>query len=73
MRDAALRAKAPGADDAAVNAYEGALDRWQRELINTQVRRGTATGTGTAVVRPTGAPCDPNVGDPMCDATGHRI
>lgn len=73
VRDAALRAKAAGADDDAVNAYESALDRWQRELIEAGNKKGTGTGTGGAVTRPTGAPCDPNVGDPMCDASGHRI
>ena len=73
VRDAALRAKAPGADDGAVNAYEGALDRWQRELIEAGNKKGTVTGTGAGITRPLGAPCDPNVGDPMCDASGHRI
>ena len=59
-------------DDAALNGYERALDRLQRDLESAGPRKGGATGTTTTSNsnRPT---CDPNVGDPMCDATGHRI
>ncbi len=71
VHDAAARAKSASSDDAAVNAYETALDRWQRELLESGGKKG---GTGvTGGSHPTGAPCDPNVGDPMCDTTGHRI
>jgi membrane protein involved in colicin uptake len=70
---AAARAKAPGADDAAARAYESALDHWGAELLGASGKRGGGGGTSSGPRGPVGAPCDPNVGDPTCDLTGHRI
>lgn len=72
VRGAASAAKS-SLDDPSLNTYERALDRLQRDLESAGPRGGSGpitTSGGDRSNRPT---CDPNVGDPMCDATGHRI
>lgn len=70
VADAAAHAASSGADDGALRSYETALDRWQRDLGQNGPKGSGGAGGGVTDKRPT---CDPNVGDPMCDPTGHRI
>lgn len=70
---AAAHAKTTAADDA-LRSYETALDRWQRDLVQSGPKSGGAgAGTTTTTSNDNRPRCDPNVGDPMCDSTGHRI
>lgn len=70
VADAAGHAKSSGAEDSALRSYENALDRWQRDLGQSSPQGATGTGGTKNDTRPK---CDPNVGDPMCDPSGHRI
>jgi colicin import membrane protein len=71
VRLAATRARATG-DDAALHAYEGALDQLRTALAQSPGSR-PGTGPTQAGSAPLGAPCDPKSGDPGCSIDGHRM